>query len=516
MLSHFPTTEPDELLGSLLARCVRQLGITNDKVALEYLFGSRNVVPSALFQGHIWQLLNRVGHIWHITPDQLISNHSLLPLFRPFTEHSHYQALVFDLISAKTNPVSFRSGINASVVRWPTHYRACLACWHEQRMRIGFSYWQRLLQCPGVECCPTHQCSLITTTLTLQPARRHHLVGTHEVAQLPVISTVASFKEVQLARHIERLLSCAGDTPNIQQWSAFYTQFARQRGYVLGARIDHNRIRQQVVQYWGRDWLERHGLTVDKEHNWLLALFRTHRRAFNYLQHIACWMAMTSRAVDVRQMIAHACAQAKSGRKRKQYYSPNAESRKHQYRRQWRVQLQQHESLKAIRASQEGARLYSWLYRYDHDWLVSHKPLKIMKKNFSKVDWPQRDKNVVRALLFTMSRTENDLALPRKSQSWYALQINAKALLEQHRERLPLCLAFMNRYAESVDEYQTRRLACIMIDLIKSQRNAIARSNIERLTGLSKERCRLAARRIFECDLPTWQSYQEISDQNQA
>lgn len=51
MLQNFPKALPDELLGSLLARSARQLGIKDDKVALELFFGSRNVVPSGLIQG---------------------------------------------------------------------------------------------------------------------------------------------------------------------------------------------------------------------------------------------------------------------------------------------------------------------------------------------------------------------------------------------------------------------------------------------------------------------------------
>ena len=85
-----------------------------------------------------------------------------------------------------------------------------------------------------------------------------------------------------------------------------------------------------------------------------------------------------------------------------------------------------------------------------------------------------------------------------------------------HKQKLPLCRAFMERYAESIDEYQTRRLASVMIRLIKSRRNNIARSEIERIAGISKERCRPAARRVIDCDLPTWQSYQEIPNQHQA
>ena len=515
-LQNFPKAQPGELLGNVLARSAHQLGLAEDKTVLEVLFGSHNIVPSALLQGHIWQLLSRVGHIWQTSPEQLLQEHSILPVFRPFIDNAHYQSIQLDLISAKTNPASFRSGINASIIRWPTHYLACPVCWHEQKQSLGFTYWQRLFQCPGVDCCPVHQCRLVTTTLPLQPSRRHHITCTHEAGTLSAVSLAASDLEIQLSRHIQQLMEYNGETPDIKQWSNFYSQLAKELSYIHKGCIDHQRIRSKIVQHWGIDWLDRHGLTLEKENNWLLAMFRQHRRAFSYLQHLTCWMALIDRPFELQKIIEEACFASGTARTKRTYTSPNAERRKDEYRQLWMEQLKQFETLKEIRATREGSRIHSWLYRYDQEWLMTHKLPKLRQTRTQKVDWLVRDKQLVRSLLYTKCRTDEVLELPRKSVAWYAQQVQARAIWDRHKQKLPLCRAFMARYAESIDEYQARRLVCVMIRLIKSRRNNIARSEIERIVGINKERCRRATRRIIECDLPTWQSYQEIPNQHQA
>lgn len=84
MLMQFPTAHDDELLGSVLARFIHRQGIRDDKVALKKLFGSRNIVPSAVLQGHADELLSNIGHLWLISPRDLLEKHTLLPIFRPF------------------------------------------------------------------------------------------------------------------------------------------------------------------------------------------------------------------------------------------------------------------------------------------------------------------------------------------------------------------------------------------------------------------------------------------------
>jgi hypothetical protein len=114
MIYQFPVPHEDELLVSLLARFVSRQGIRDDKVALQALFGSRNVVPSALLQGHLEGLLERIGHLWIIESKEILNQHSILPVFKPFIEPDRYLAIQKSLIVDAKSHSMITAGINAS------------------------------------------------------------------------------------------------------------------------------------------------------------------------------------------------------------------------------------------------------------------------------------------------------------------------------------------------------------------------------------------------------------------
>ncbi|WP_228761208.1 TniQ family protein [Vibrio gigantis] len=163
MLTYFPVAQKDELLTSIIARFIQQMGIKDDKIALDILFGNRMIVPSPFLQGHIAQLLDHIGHVWEVNPKQIVARYTSLPLFKPFVESHRYKALQANLIHSRVNPCMSRAGIPASVIEWPTTYKICPLCWQEQSKNLGFTYWQRLFQVPGVNACPLHQSILIDT-----------------------------------------------------------------------------------------------------------------------------------------------------------------------------------------------------------------------------------------------------------------------------------------------------------------------------------------------------------------
>lgn len=507
----------DELLGSVLARFRDRLGIHDDKVVLEILFGSRNVVPSAILQGHVEQLLAHVGHLWKVDALEVVDQHTVLPLFHPFVSEARYLALYNDLIKSSQNPVTLRSGFNASVLQWSAAYKVCPICWHNQLRLHGYAYWQRLFQCPGVECCPDHGCSLVDTCISLESARRHQFVGTRNLVIKQHLAIAAPQRVVTLAGLVNEILLQATQSPEIDQWSSFYKWLARSSGNFEQRKTDHDRIRRAVTTYWGEAWLDAHGIGLNLDNNWLLAIFRSHRRPFTYLQHFVVWMALLDRPFTATEIIGIASQQRLGRKVRAGYFSSKADERRDEYRAAWLSLLAtSRDSLKAIRATSEGARVFSWLYRFDHEWLQTHKPTRMKSPRKEKVSWPKRDRVFVKKLLNIERETCENLACPRRTLAWFARQIDALATIEKHIGRLPLCDLFFERYVESVDEFQTRRLAQIMIDLIGRNEQGLAVHAIERLAGLSKERCRLAARTIIEQSIPAWQDYQDIPSRNPA
>jgi len=94
---------------------------------------------------------------------------------------------------------------------------------------------------------------------------------------------------------------------------------------------------------------------------------------------------------------------------------------------------------------------------------------------------------LVRLLIRIGRGSEEDLGLPRRSRNWFLQQLPHRASVEHRLDQLPLCHTFLDRYVESVGEYQIRRLtAAILEDL---QTGITSRHwELEKRCGLEKSR----------------------------
>jgi len=507
MLAHFPLAQKGELLTSILARLVHQLGLNDDKVALDILFRNRMVIPSAFLQGHIEQLLSQVGHIWHIQPKDIIAKHTHLPLFQPFLPSQRYETLEADLISEHANPSMCRTGINASLIHWPVSYKICPHCWGNQLELLGYSYWQRLFQSPGVTVCPKHQCRLINTGITIHSSRRHHFIGAHEHQYSSYLSEAAKPYELKLASMVETLLKSEVDYISMQQWTSYYQHLARDVGAMKGVRIDHQAIAHLVNKRWSQAWLIQQGLGIAGDNTWLLSMFRKHRRAYSYLQHFIVWLSLRDMSINIIDEFSFARSFTMTVMPKKNHVLAKNIIKRDVTRNKWLNlrQLSTDFSLKQIRATALGARLYLWLYRYDRQWLNSHKPEYNANYLNKRVDWISRDLKLVKRLIKINNIAESKLDDPRHSKSWFASTIKCKSLIEKKLHKLPLCHLFFDRYTESIEEYQIRRLTRVMIQLIENKDILRPVCEIERLAGLNRKRSRKPALEILRLDIPTWQ-----------
>ena len=504
MLAYFPKENEDELITSVIARAIDNYGLEDDRSALKILFGNNNVVPNSFMQGHIKELLNHVHPLWEISPEQLINKHTVLPIFKPFIDEKHYQKILNNLIAGNTNSSANRSGINAGLLNWQSNYQICPICWDEQKSKLGYAYWSRLFQLPGVNCCLRHQCELINTGISLTPIKKHHFVGTNEYDKQTTEIKKASNRDLILADSINQLLTI--ELPAIYDWTGYYKNLALQHGYMNGRKIDHQAIAKLVLGFWSNSWLTEQGLAVTEERSWLLDIFRKHRKSFSFLQHLIVWQAFENRELDVKSI----CKKAKrlslpkdSTHKYKQ--CENAETL-NKYRQEWLSLLELHSdySLKELRQLKEGKRLYSWLYRFDNSFLQKNKPeaQKVYVNN--RVNWKQRDIALVRQFIKIEKNILFDITGVRRSRAWFSNQINCKSLIDRKLEKLPLCKLFFTKYAETIEEFQIRRLAIVCSELIKNFDFEKEQWEIQRLTGLSKERSTDFAKCVLQKDVPFW------------
>ena len=514
MLTHFPIAQQDEILTSVLARFAQQMGIKDDKVALGILFGNRKVVPSPFLQGHLEQLVQQVGNVWRSSPRKIIEQHTHLPLFRLFLSSHRYNILQADLVHCSANPSVTRAGISASLVQWPLSYKICPQCWQSQLTTLGFTYWQRLFQSPGVMACPKHRCTLIDTHLPISSPYRHRLVGSYCYQESPLLSECANAHELKLAEMVEWLFNSNQSYVSPEQWTYYYRNLARDQGMMRGARVDHKGIASLVRNVWSDEWMQKQGLLLHEENTWLTAMFRKHRRMFSYLQHFVVWLALGRESVNAAEEVCRAKKFSTVEYPSSLIMTAKNQKNRDARRVKWMMLLQEPKkthSLKQLRDTVLGARLYSWLYRYDRHWLNSHKPQPIKNYINKRVNWHERDLHLVKRLIAIKNLTEENLDDQRHSKSWFSSRLGRKSLLEKKIHKLPLCRLFFDRYSESVEEYQTRRLSRVMVQLFECKDILRPICEIERLAGLSRARSRKPAREILRLDIPAWQRAAALS-----
>jgi hypothetical protein len=87
-------------------------------------------------------------------------------------------------------------------------------------------------------------------------------------------------------------------------------------------------------------------------------------------------------------------------------------------------------------------------------------------------------------LIRVRNDSETDLYLPRQSKQWFIHHLQSQSCVEKNKIKLPLTYLFLERYQETVPEYQIRRLtrACIHSD------DVLPRWQLLRQAGLSDDR----------------------------
>jgi penicillin-binding protein-related factor A (putative recombinase) len=481
---------PDELLYSYQARIRLHFAIKSPKALLEGLYDNRSVSASWIYPSHLQRLVDVIPTTENLCATQLIYCHTLFPLAAPFMPTKRRRKIETLMLSDNDSGSHVMSGYAANKLPMLQYLRYCPICAKEQRLHCGEKYWVRGHQVPVLQFCYKHSVKLLSCTEIVKGVHRHEFVpasicnlNTREEVGLCEYDKVISVACEKLLNHAEALPS-----PSFAQWTNYYRQLARFHGFSKGAYVDFEPIKNRVKDYWPSATLSRCNLSItNKQTCWLHSIFRKHRKSFSYLEHIVVNAAFLREKFDIIECVKCAAGQPKSLRKHDSVSSiitlPTSILNTDQST--W-LNLLQTQSSKNARTSKQA--LYTRLYRADSKWLVKANTAHKVKRKLPscRANWKQRDSVTVKSLFRIIYITENDLSLPRASKRWMMYQLTNTSTVEHFAQKLPLTSMFLNRYAESVSEYQIRRLTNA---LVTSKHSYITRRwFLLRASGLSEER----------------------------
>jgi hypothetical protein len=482
-LNSFPVPYPDELIYSLVARAGIRSAITSPKQLLEQVFGDRKIIATLDLPSHLSAISSLLVNTGKFDIQRLIYEHTMFPIYAPFIDESIRVRALKGMGSRSNSSVHLMFGAVASIVKTSDNFRSCSLCVAEQKQKYGESYWSRLWYLPSLPYCPRH--GLLNQSSTSYHDNRHTYHLCDQITcntQLNKENKDKKLLDYLAKKSQEVLLLPCQKSPSKHQWSKLYNHLAHDFGCGKGAQqVSHEMIAERVIKKIAIPELN---VNFNMDTNWLRTIFRKHRKAFSYLQHLTVWSAFipdmtVSEIIKEVKTKGHVSVAVTKSLK----HEPDEEKRI-----KWR-NLISTTPIKKARSLLGGGALYAWLYRNDKEWLLAFNKLHYTQpiERKKKVDWVARDRVLTKQLLRIIDRLDAVIEGPQRSKNFLLKQLKYSSTLSKKLHLLPMLASTLNKYQESVFEYQSRRLAITVI--ARSQTGeGISRWQLMRSASLPKER----------------------------
>lgn len=263
-----PRPYPDEVLGSVLARGARQLGLSWARTLALATGRSASSAPFLMPFA-----LPRLATCTGTDPECLLEEHTLFPYataFMPLDRRQAFKALAL----ARGDDCGLDSLSHVVLGRTP-YRRVCPQCLTDDLTARGETYWRRSHLLPGVHVCAKHATPLCHTHIPLQHGLR---LGDArlpaEVELQPGTLPLSQELLESIALHSVRAMTRPAADRN---WLERYWVSAFALGYRLRRRaVAAAILAADIYKFYGADFLDSvgAGLRVDQKSPWPALLVR--------------------------------------------------------------------------------------------------------------------------------------------------------------------------------------------------------------------------------------------------
>lgn len=199
---------------------------------------------------------------WGLSPEQIISFHTLFPYYARFSPAEKICEGKRSLINAESHNLLAYFGVVASNLRPQMYFRFCKECRKADLQEHAETYWRRLHQIPGVCVCPKHKIALTDSRAYMRNVSYpFYLDATHfteYVGDLSAISLNKRYyeKSVAVACRCEEILQITDQGWRGDNLFKLYRQEAISKGYVrYFDRLDLKSLESAFEAHWGVDFL---------------------------------------------------------------------------------------------------------------------------------------------------------------------------------------------------------------------------------------------------------------------
>lgn len=274
------TPEEDEDLPGYIWRNSITSGRRRMKGQVQAYVGRQALQPPWIIPSNL-ETLARNLHSVFSSADEILRNHTCLPAFLPFARPETLARIMGHVLHGESHcGVPSMLGLAGRYIHSKPRLALCVECVRTDQERLGFAYWRRFHNLPGLTYCMrhgqplVHGCGMCAYSGAL--ARTPRLPGARcwcgqPHAQLPTQAMPGDKAMLMTLASMAHQLMCgalSGRTP--AQIGAYFVMSARMRGFQDGTRLKTPAIAREFQERYSPNLLQQLNAPIGSApKNWL-------------------------------------------------------------------------------------------------------------------------------------------------------------------------------------------------------------------------------------------------------
>ncbi|MBD7911968.1 TnsD family Tn7-like transposition protein [Clostridium cibarium] len=273
MLYFFTDPYEDEVFFNIIARYNIYSGNLSERKTNDDLFGTRTKNNNNNLPCFLQYFCNQFNNQSIYTPEHIIMNHTIFPLYLPFVVEERITQLINDMKGSNSREIQIRIGEMAGGICKGFGIRVCLKCIDEDNKKYGESYIHREHQIPGNQICYKHsevlrkivlpkylgRCKIVDfNTCSVEPS--NNIVNE---------SNIIYFKN--LCSDINSILTIKNKDIRFQELIKKYKVMLAKKGFAsIGGIINWSKVDSEFFEFYPSNFLSvlESSIKEDDKTNW--------------------------------------------------------------------------------------------------------------------------------------------------------------------------------------------------------------------------------------------------------
>lgn len=272
--------EEDEDLAGYIWRNSMTSGRRRMKGQVQAYVGRQALQPPWIVPSNL-ETIARNLHSVFLSADEILRNHTCLPAFLPFARQESLPRIMDHVLYGESHcGVPSMLGLAGRYISSKPRLALCIECVRTDEEKMGFAYWRRFHNLPGLTYCMKHGQPLVhgcgTCAFSGAQARTPRLPGVHcwcgqPHAQLPAQAMPGDRALLMTLTRMAYQLMCgalSGRTPG--EIGAYFVMCARTGGFQDGSRLRTPAIAREFQERYSPNLLQRLNASIGgAPRNWL-------------------------------------------------------------------------------------------------------------------------------------------------------------------------------------------------------------------------------------------------------